>query len=148
MQFGSGVPTVEVADLKDDDFLLDVREDDEWQAGHAEGALHIPLSEFVARYGEHADIPDALTDYIRGRVGYDYSHYGRAGNPDTDFVPDDVIDRFCVLGSVADHIAKLRELESLGVTQFNIYLMHDDMDGTLEAYGHDIIPAMHPLAAS
>ena len=34
------------------------------------------------------------------------------------------------------------------MTQFNIYLMHDDMGGTLEAYGHDIIPAMHPLAAS
>ncbi|WP_330461894.1 rhodanese-like domain-containing protein [Streptomyces sp. NBC_00820] len=46
------MPTVEVTDLKDDDFLLDVREDDEWQAGHAAGALHIPMSEFVARYGE------------------------------------------------------------------------------------------------
>jgi len=52
MAFGSGVPTVAVGDLADGDFLLDVREDDEWQAGHAEGALHIPISEFVARYGE------------------------------------------------------------------------------------------------
>nr|WP_203616429.1 rhodanese-like domain-containing protein [Streptomyces sp. SID13726] len=52
MNFGAGVPTVQVTDLKDGDFLLDVREDDEWQAGHAEGALHIPISEFVARYGE------------------------------------------------------------------------------------------------
>ncbi|PWG07589.1 sulfurtransferase [Streptomyces sp. V2] len=52
MSFGAGVPTVEVADLKDGDFLLDVREDDEWQAGHAAGALHIPMSDFVARYGE------------------------------------------------------------------------------------------------
>jgi rhodanese-related sulfurtransferase len=52
MHLGAGVPTVEVGDLKDDDFLLDVREDDEWQAGHAEGALHVPISEFVARYGE------------------------------------------------------------------------------------------------
>ncbi|MEU1849378.1 rhodanese-like domain-containing protein [Streptomyces sp. NPDC019990] len=46
------MPTVAVGDLKDGDFLLDVREDDEWKAGHAEGALHIPISEFVARYGE------------------------------------------------------------------------------------------------
>ncbi|HEY8983422.1 MAG TPA: rhodanese-like domain-containing protein [Streptomyces sp.] len=46
------MPTVEVADLKDGDFLLDVREDDEWQAGHAAGALHIPMSDFMARYGE------------------------------------------------------------------------------------------------
>ncbi|MBJ3805860.1 rhodanese-like domain-containing protein [Streptomyces flavofungini] len=52
MQFGSGVPTVGVDALSNDDFLLDVREDDEWQAGHAEGALHIPMSDFVARFGE------------------------------------------------------------------------------------------------
>ena len=52
MSFGAGVPTVEVGDLKNGDFLLDVREDDEWTAGHAQGALHIPIGEFVARYGE------------------------------------------------------------------------------------------------
>jgi rhodanese-related sulfurtransferase len=52
MHYGAGVPTVEVTDVKDGDFLLDVREDDEWEAGHAEGALHIPMSDFVARYGE------------------------------------------------------------------------------------------------
>ncbi|WP_199784021.1 rhodanese-like domain-containing protein, partial [Streptomyces sp. SPB78] len=51
MHFGS-LPSVGVGELKADDFLLDVREDDEWQAGHIEGALHIPMSEFVARYGE------------------------------------------------------------------------------------------------
>jgi rhodanese-related sulfurtransferase len=55
MHFGAGVPTVGVTDLKDGDFLLDVREDDEWQAGHAAGALHIPISEFVARYGEFTE---------------------------------------------------------------------------------------------
>ncbi|MEU9333257.1 rhodanese-like domain-containing protein [Streptomyces sp. NPDC048290] len=46
------MPTVQVGDLKDGDFLVDVREDDEWRAGHAAGALHIPISEFLARYGE------------------------------------------------------------------------------------------------
>ncbi|MET8557475.1 rhodanese-like domain-containing protein [Streptomyces sp. NPDC004959] len=51
MHFGS-LPSVGVGELKADDFLLDVREDDEWQAGHIEGALHIPMSDFVARYGE------------------------------------------------------------------------------------------------
>src|SRR3954453_12357918 len=106
------------------------------------------VADIVARYGEHNDIPDALTEYIRGRAGYDYAHHGRAGNPDTDFIPDDVIDRFCVLGPVADHVTKLRELESLGVTQFNIYLMHDDMDATLPAYGRDVIPGLRPLATS
>jgi hypothetical protein len=47
-----------------------------------------------------------------------------------------------VLGTVEDHVAKLRELEGLGVDQFNIYLMHDAQDATLAAYGSDVIPAM------
>ena len=100
------------------------------------------VADLVARYGEHTGIPEALTDYVRDRAGYDYSHHGRAGNPDTDFVPDGIIDRFCLLGPVADHVARLRELESLGVDQFNIYLMHDAQDATMEAYGATIIPAM------
>ena len=41
-----------VGDLTDGDFLLDVREDDEWDAGHAQHALHIPMSEFTSRYDE------------------------------------------------------------------------------------------------
>jgi rhodanese-related sulfurtransferase len=32
--------------------LLDVREDDEWQAGHIEGAQHIPLGQLPERLGE------------------------------------------------------------------------------------------------
>ncbi|MEU3710340.1 rhodanese-like domain-containing protein [Streptomyces catenulae] len=51
MHTGS-LPTVGVDALTSEDFLLDVREDDEWAAGHAEGALHLPMSDFVARYGE------------------------------------------------------------------------------------------------
>ena len=86
-------------------------------------------------------IPSALTDYIRAREGYDYSHHGRAGNPDTEFVPDEIIDRFCVLGTVEDHLTKLRELEALGVDQFNVYLMHDAQEATLDGYGASVIPA-------
>ena len=37
-------------------------------------------------------------------------------------------------------IAKLRELESIGVDQFNVYLMTHGQEETLEAYGRDIIP--------
>jgi probable F420-dependent oxidoreductase len=100
------------------------------------------VADLVARYGEDGQIPTALTDYIRAREGYDYAHHGKAGNPDTEFVPDEIVDRFCVLGPVDAHLAKLRELEALGVDQFAIYLMHDAQDETLEAYGEQIIPAL------
>ncbi len=101
------------------------------------------VADLVARYGENeASVPKALTDYIKARAGYDYDHHGKAGNPSTDFVPDDVIDRFCLLGGADNHISRLQELGSLGVDQFAVYLMHDQMEATLEAYGRDIIPAL------
>ena len=46
------VPTVTVADLAADAPLLDVRETDEWVAGHAPTAQHLPMSELTARLGE------------------------------------------------------------------------------------------------
>ncbi|MFI9721021.1 rhodanese-like domain-containing protein [Streptomyces sp. NPDC052396] len=70
MSFGAGIPTVEVAELAPDAFLLDVREDDEWEAGHAEGALHLPMSEFVARFGELTEAaPDGGRIHVICRSG-------------------------------------------------------------------------------
>ncbi|MFG2140248.1 rhodanese-like domain-containing protein [Streptomyces sp. NPDC048650] len=64
------MPTVTVDALSSEDFLLDVREDDEWEAGHAQGALHIPMSEFVARYGELTEAaPEDGKVYVLCRVG-------------------------------------------------------------------------------
>ncbi len=101
------------------------------------------VADLVARYGNQGiGVPQALTDYIAGREGYDYSGHGKAGHDHTDFVPDEVIDRFCLLGDTAAHLTRLRELESLGVDQFAIYLMHDQQTETLRAYGEQIIPAM------
>lgn len=102
------------------------------------------VADMVKRYGEDESlVPTALTDYIKAREDYDYDHHGRAGNPSTAFVPDEIVDRFCVLGTAEDHIAKLRLLGDMGVDHFGIYLMHDDLEGTLRAYGQEIIPAIN-----
>jgi probable F420-dependent oxidoreductase len=100
------------------------------------------VADLVARYGEGGPVPRALTDYIAGRKGYDYAHHGKAGNPATDFVPDDIVDRFCLLGPEEAHVRRLTELAELGADQFAIYLMHDQPEKTLAAYGATIIPAM------
>ena len=101
------------------------------------------VADIVNRYGEQSgDVPRALTDYINGRQDYDYAHHGRSGNPSTDFVPDDIVDRFCVLGTAEDHIEKLKRLRDLGTAQFAIYLMHDAQDETLDAYGAQILPEL------
>jgi len=102
------------------------------------------VADLVRRYGEdETQVPKVLSDYIKAREGYDYGHHGRADNPSTDFVPDDIVDRFCVLGTADDHVEKLTLLRDMGVDQFGIYLMHDDQEGTLRAYGDGIISAVN-----
>ena len=101
------------------------------------------VADLVGRYGtDGTAVPQALTDYIEGRKGYDYSEHGRAGAEHTEFVPDEIIDRFCILGDEGAHIARLEELRDLGVDQFAIYLMHDQQDETLDAYGRHVMPAL------
>jgi probable F420-dependent oxidoreductase len=100
------------------------------------------VADLVERYGTDSNIPQALTDYIKEREGYDYSGHGKSGHDHTDFVPDEILDRFCILGDEDAHIERLKALEALGVDQFAIYLMHDQKDETLNAYGQRIIPAL------
>ncbi|MEV7213418.1 TIGR03842 family LLM class F420-dependent oxidoreductase [Kitasatospora cineracea] len=121
------------------DDLAHAREQCRWFGGMV--GNHV--ADLVAKYGEHSDlVPDELTAYIKDRHGYDYSHHGRAGNPSTDFVPDAVVDRFCLLGPAAAHIEKLRVLRDAGVDQFALYAMHDAREAVIDTYGTEIIPAL------
>ncbi len=56
------------------------------------------------------DLPPELTAYIRDREGYDYLHHAEVGSSNASFVTDEIVDRFCLVGSVDQHIARLREL--------------------------------------
>jgi rhodanese-related sulfurtransferase len=64
-----GVPIQEVhaANVPEGAWLLDIREDDEWAAGYAPGARHIPLGELGAR---SAEIPQDQVVYVICRSGY------------------------------------------------------------------------------
>jgi alkanesulfonate monooxygenase SsuD/methylene tetrahydromethanopterin reductase-like flavin-dependent oxidoreductase (luciferase family) len=112
------------------------------------------VADIVARYGTGdggtggAAVPAALSDYIAGRQGYDYNSHGKAGNAHTDFVPDEIIDRFCLIGPPEAQAERLRELEALGVDQFALYLQHDAKDATLAAYGEKVIPLVQTRVAA
>ncbi|NUT96626.1 MAG: TIGR03842 family LLM class F420-dependent oxidoreductase [Saccharothrix sp.] len=97
------------------------------------------VADLVERYGAEGVVPKALTDYIKDREGYDYSHHGKAGNRSTDFVPDYIVDRFCLLGPASAHVERLQQLKELGVDNFALYLMHDEKEKTLTAYGNEVI---------
>jgi rhodanese-related sulfurtransferase len=62
------IPQVSVTEIADDAVILDVREQDEWEAGHAPSAVHIPLGELPSRLGDLPD-PDAGTLAVVCRSG-------------------------------------------------------------------------------
>jgi alkanesulfonate monooxygenase SsuD/methylene tetrahydromethanopterin reductase-like flavin-dependent oxidoreductase (luciferase family) len=105
------------------------------------------VMDLIERYGFDSEIPAALTDYVKARKFYDYKEHSRVGAKHGEFVTDDICDRFCVLGTAKQATEKLKELESIGVDQFNIYLMTEGQDETLATYGPEIIPQFSGVAA-
>src|SRR6476620_4685140 len=105
------------------------------------------VMDLIERYGDDSEIPKDLTEFVKARKFYDYKDHSRVGAAHGEFVTDEIVDRFCVLGNVADVTEKLRELEGIGVDQFDIYLMTEKADETLEAYGSDVIPQFTGVAA-
>jgi probable F420-dependent oxidoreductase len=94
------------------------------------------------------DLPPELTQYVQDRAGYDYLHHAEVGSSNAAFVTDDIVDRFCLVGTVAQHIERLQALADAGVNQFNLYLMNGNEEEQLEIYGREIIPALHNVAAT
>ena len=94
------------------------------------------------------DLPEELTTYVHDREGYDYLHHAEVGSSNAAFVTDEIVDRFCLVGSADDHIARLRALEAAGVDQFNLYLMNGKEEEQIELYGRDVIPAMRGAATT
>src|SRR3954454_914469 len=87
------------------------------------------VRDLIARYGADGSVvPRALTDYVPDRTGYDYDEHSRVGAKHGAFVTDEICDRFCVLGTPQQAVQKLRELEEIGVDQFNIYLMTEGQE--------------------
>jgi rhodanese-related sulfurtransferase len=66
MSEGNGFREVPAAEVPEQAYLLDVREDDEWLAGHAPGAQHIPLGALGELCGQ---IPRDRDVYVICRSG-------------------------------------------------------------------------------
>jgi probable F420-dependent oxidoreductase len=127
------------------DDIADAREQVRWFPAMVSN--HV--KDLIERYGTDGSVvPQALTDYVQARKFYDYDEHSRVGAKHGEFVTDEICDRFCVLGNAEQATAKLKELESIGVDQFNIYLMTQGQEEVLAAYGSDIIPQFSSVAAS
>jgi probable F420-dependent oxidoreductase len=95
----------------------------------------------LIRQYQPEDLPPALTSFVRDRGGYDYQHHCVVNSDNANFVSDEVVDRFCLVGPIEAHRDKLNALAKAGVTQFNLYLMCGEEQETLEIYEREILPA-------
>jgi probable F420-dependent oxidoreductase len=105
------------------------------------------VMDLIEKYGWNSDIPSELTDFVKTRKGYDYKDHSRVGAKHGEFVTDEIAERFSVIGNSEQCADKLRQLEAVGVDQFNIYLMTHGQEETLEAYGREIIPQFAGVAS-
>jgi probable F420-dependent oxidoreductase len=127
------------------DDLADAREQVRWFPAMVSNHVQ----DLVDRYGTDGSVvPKALTDFIEARKFYDYNDHSRVGAAHGEFVTDEICDRFCVIGNAEQVNAKLRELEGIGVDQFNVYLMTHAQESTLQAYGDSVIPQFGGVPAA
>jgi probable F420-dependent oxidoreductase len=100
------------------------------------------VADIVEKYGRDggSGIPKRLTDYIEGRKGYNYLKHAEKDADHLDFISADVIDSFSLLGPAEAHVAKIKELEAAGTTQFNVYLMVGEEERQVAEYGEHVIP--------
>lgn len=97
------------------------------------------VMDLISKY-KPEELPESLVSYVSNRGTYDYLHHCEVGSDNANFVTDEIVDRFCLVGPIEEHRNRLEKLRSVGVTQFNIYLMCGDEEKTLEVYGRDVLP--------
>jgi probable F420-dependent oxidoreductase len=97
------------------------------------------VMDLISKY-KPEELPPALTSFVRNRGAYDYHHHCEVGSDNANFVSDEVVDRFCLVGPVSAHREKLARLQAVGVTQFNIYLMCGEEEQTLTTYAREVLP--------
>jgi probable F420-dependent oxidoreductase len=97
------------------------------------------VMDLISKY-KPEELPKSLVSFVENRGKYDYLHHCEVGSDNADFVSDEIVDRFCLVGPIELHRKKLEALRKVGVTQFNIYLMCRDEEKTLEIYGREVLP--------
>lgn len=94
----------------------------------------------VIRNNGRDSMPADLEAFIAERPDYDYTHHARTDSDQSHYIPDDIVDRLCLVGSADRCAARLNELAALGVTHVNFYAQTENYEEQMAVYAHDIIP--------
>jgi probable F420-dependent oxidoreductase len=101
----------------------------------------------VLRHHDPEGLPEELIDFVKDRGDYDYREHAEPGTEHSKYISDDIVDRFCVIGNEEQIRAKLKVLEDLGVSEFNIYPHVDGIEDLLVRYGTEFAPEFRAAAA-
>jgi probable F420-dependent oxidoreductase len=101
----------------------------------------------VLRNSGLRSLPQELAAFMEGRTEYDYRKHAHLNAPHADYVSDAVIDRVCIVGTVADCAEKLQTLATLGVTHVNFYAQTDDFETMMRKYVREVIPKLRSTEA-
>ncbi len=96
----------------------------------------------VIRNNGPESMPSELAALVENRPEYDYLHHVEKSAQHSSYVPDEIIERLCLVGTPGHCIERLEELAALGVTHINFYAQTDDYDSQMELYARDVIPAL------
>jgi probable F420-dependent oxidoreductase len=105
------------------------------------------VMDLISKY-KPEELPASLISFVKNRGKYDYLHHCEVGSDNADFVTDEIVDRFCLVGPIDQHRKKLDALRKVGVTQFNIYLMCGDEEQTLDIYAKEVLPRYKTVSKS
>jgi probable F420-dependent oxidoreductase len=105
------------------------------------------VMDLISKY-KPEELPASLISFVKNRGKYDYLHQCEVGSDNAEFVTDEIVDRFCLVGPIEQHRKKLEALRKVGVTQFNIYLMCGDEEQTLDIYAQEILPRYKAVSKS
>src|SRR6266404_5529494 len=94
--------------------------------------------DLISKY-KPEELPQSLVSFVKDRGKYDYLHHCEVGSDNADFVTDEIVDRFCLVGPIEQHRKKLEALRKVGVTQFNIYLMCGEEEKPLDVYAREVL---------
>jgi len=106
------------------------------------------VADIVEKYGKDTNlVPESLTNYIDNRRAggaggdaYDYRQHADKDSDNTYYITPEITQSFSIIGSAKDHVEKLKELESVGVTQFTIYLTNGSEEKIVAEYAEHVIP--------
>jgi probable F420-dependent oxidoreductase len=107
------------------------------------------VADLVERYGkDKPTIPKHLVDYVEERKARNYVKHAESLVESSPSPSNEIVDSFGMLGPPESHVDKLRELQQIGVTQFNVYLMCGEEERQIAEYGDHIIPKFRSRGAA